>query len=93
MACISYGYDTLCSQDLHVDCAATISQNAFVERYRKWCKRPRLRQLLLQLVEELHGLNGSEGLHLCAAQAVQHLPFVESGEADLRLLLPRCVSL
>lgn len=52
----------------HVDCVAQISQNAFVERYRKWCKR--------------HGYNFSEQkaitLHTDARQKFPLVPRTET---------------
>ena len=48
----------------HVDCVAKVSQNAFVERYRKWCKR--------------HGYNFSQqtaiDLHMDARQKFPLVP-------------------
>lgn len=62
----------------HVDCVAKLSQNAFVERYQKWCKR--------------HGYNFSEQkailLHM---EARQKFPLVPKSET-CKLLVREAVA-
>ena len=58
----------------HVDCVRCLSENAFVERYRKWCKR--------------HGYNFSASkaasIHEAAKELVPTLPKNESSEILVR---------
>ena len=62
----------------HVDCVAGVSQNAFVERYRKWCKR--------------HGYNFSEQKAIeIHTEARQKFPLVPKSDT-CKLLVKEAVS-